>query len=172
MNRFLVSSKTWLVLLFICCFPASSFAGIGPDLRDVFFQIGESEGIDPYLLLAIAKRESNYHEYALNCGGHSYFPESRAGAIHILRREGLKCDIGLMQINYTWNGERLGKSVYDLLSPAENIRAAVKILRQNMSGTDNSWVAVGRYHNWANKIRSSRYARIVYRYYLGLRYGK
>jgi len=150
----------FFLFLFLSCNLA--FAG------DVFDDIGNQHGVDPDLLRAIAMQESQMHEYALNCNGKSFYPKTKKEALRIFRSYGLICDIGYMQINYSWNGLRKDVSVDDLFEPSINIRVAAEVLKENMSGTKNVWKAVGRYHTWAKRDRAINYAWKVYDNYVGM----
>lgn len=56
-------------------------------------------------------------------------------------------DIGLMQVNWRWNGHRL-PDPKRLLLPAENIEIAAQILREHLDGFDGDLrLAIARYHN-------------------------
>lgn len=56
-------------------------------------------------------------------------------------------DIGLMQVNWRWNGHRL-PDPKRLLLPAHNIEIAAQILRENLDAFDGDLrLAIARYHN-------------------------
>jgi soluble lytic murein transglycosylase-like protein len=56
-------------------------------------------------------------------------------------------DIGLMQVNWRWNGHRL-PDPKRLLLPAPNIEIAAQILRENLDAFDGDLrLAIARYHN-------------------------
>ena len=156
-----------LLLLISFCATLSSAA-----FGDAFDTVGAREYVDPELLRAIAKQESGMHQYALNCAGKAYYPANIQEAMKILRGyDQLICDVGIMQINYSWNALHRKISVVELFDVEKNITVAAQILKENMSGTKNSWKAVGRYHTWKHTSNAKRYAWKVYRHYVALKEG-
>lgn len=55
-------------------------------------------------------------------------------------------DIGVMQINWGWNGHRAADAKR-LLLPAENIEIAAQILRENLDQYGDMGLAIARYHS-------------------------
>jgi len=102
--------------------------------------------VNPYLLYAIAKTESNLNPLAIN------------------RNKNGSYDVGLMQINSVWFPTLLrhGISEAQLYQPCVSIHVGAWILAQNMQRLGNSWNAVGAY-NAANPVLRERYAIKVYR---------
>jgi Transglycosylase SLT domain len=61
-------------------------------------------------------------------------------------------DIGLMGVNWRWNGHRL-PDPKRLLLPAENIEIAAQILREHLDAFDGDLrLAIARYHNPRSEI--------------------
>lgn len=107
-------------------------------------EIGNRYNINPYLLAAIAKTESNF----------------KANAVR--RNKNGTRDIGVMQINSLWLPElaKYGISEDHLFDPCVNIAVGAWILRQRQASYGNTWEAVGTYHsktpdfkwNYAGKV--------------------
>jgi len=107
-------------------------------------EIGSRYNINPYLLAAIAKTESNF----------------KANAIR--RNKNGTRDIGVMQINTIWLPAlaKYGISEEHLFDPCVNIAVGAWILRQRQAAYGNTWEAVGTYHsktpdfkwNYAGKV--------------------
>jgi soluble lytic murein transglycosylase-like protein len=104
-------------------------------------------GVNPYVLYAIAKTESNLNPSAINRG-------NRNGTY----------DIGLMQINSGWLPElrKHGIGEAQLLDACTNIQVGAWVLAQNMRRMGNSWEAVGAYNARDAQLRI-KYALKVYR---------
>lgn len=110
-------------------------------------EIGQRYNINPYLLGAIAKTESNF----------------KANAVR-QNKNGTR-DIGVMQINSLWLPElaKYGITEQHLFDPCVNIAVGAWILRQRQSTYGNTWEAVGTYHsktpnfkwNYANKVQGN-----------------
>jgi soluble lytic murein transglycosylase-like protein len=102
--------------------------------------------VNPYLLYAIAKTESNLTPGAIN------------------RNKNGSYDVGLMQINSAWFPllARYGISEAQLYPPCVSIYVGAWILAQNMQRLGNTWDAVGAY-NAPHSGRRLPYALKVYR---------
>jgi soluble lytic murein transglycosylase-like protein len=109
-------------------------------------------GLNPYLLYAIAKTESNLNPQAINRNNHN-------GSY----------DIGLMQINSSWLPKlrSFGIEERHLYDACTNLLVGAWILAGNMRAMGNSWTAVGAY-NARDPVRRLRYALKVYRNLPGL----
>ena len=98
-------------------------------------------------------RRNSLYPYALNIEGKSVFPPSRNAAKHdvvVARRSGKKLiDIGCMQINHYYHGDRFA-SVDQMLEPRANVQYAARFLR-DLRKSQGSWtMAVARYHAGPN----------------------
>ncbi|TYC58646.1 lytic transglycosylase domain-containing protein [Rhodobacterales bacterium] len=98
-------------------------------------------------------RRNSLYPYALNIEGKSVFPPSRNAAKHdvvVARRSGKKLiDIGCMQINHYYHGDRFA-SVDQMLEPRANVQYAARFLRE-LRKSQGSWtMAVARYHAGPN----------------------
>ena len=110
-------------------------------------EVGQKYGINPYLLVAIAKTESGLNPRAVNRanGNGSY-------------------DVGLMQINSAWfpRLRQLGIDEAQLYDACVNLDVGAWILAQNLRRLGQSWEAVGAY-NASSADKRLRYAISVYR---------
>ena len=103
-------------------------------------------GINPHLLVAIAKTESGLNPSAIN------------------RNKNGSYDLGLMQINSLWfpTLRRYGIDEQQLLEPCTSIHVGAWILAQNMRRLGNTWEAVGAYNASRSDLRM-KYALKVYK---------
>ncbi|MCK9987518.1 MAG: hypothetical protein AzoDbin1_03990 [Azoarcus sp.] len=103
--------------------------------------------VNPYMLYAIAKTESNLNPRAIN----------RANT------NGSE-DVGMMQINSFWFPKlaKLGIKREHLFDPCVSLDVAGWILSQNMDRHGNTWTAVGAY-NAASPDKRIAYAKKVLR---------
>ena len=127
-----------LVLLPVRCW---GFSG------DVFLRESAATGIPVELLLAISHVESGFHPHAINMSGQSYFPSSRNEALRLLRRSGENVDIGLMQVNWGFWGDKFRLSKSELLDPQFNVLVGAKILEHCVSVRGSWWKGIANYHS-------------------------
>lgn len=125
---------------------------------DCFKEAANRYSIDIYLLLAIAKTESNFDISAQNHNTNG------------------SADYGLMQINSSWfdNLEEYGISETDVKNNyCTNVNVGAWILAQNFHTHGPSWNSVGAYNagfketETRQKLRD-KYARKVYQHYQAL----
>ena len=102
-------------------------------------------GINPYLLAAIAKTESNFNPKAVR------------------RNSNGTRDLGLMQINTLWlpTLAKYGIQEQHLFDPCVNLAVGAWILRSRQASFGNTWEAVGAYHSKTPKYKRN-YAGQVY----------
>jgi soluble lytic murein transglycosylase-like protein len=109
-----------------------------------FDEAGEEYGINPQILRAIARVESNFKPRAVNWNKNGTY------------------DFGIMQINSSWYFT-LGKEWWSKLGdPCSNIRGGAMILSGCMKKYGYTWEAIGCYNSQTPDKRN-RYAQIVYR---------
>ena len=109
-----------------------------------FDEAGVKYGINPIILRAIAKVESNFNPRAIN--------RNRNGTY----------DFGVMQINSSW-ANNLGMEQWMTLGdPCSNIKTGAKILGACMKKYGYSWEAIGCYNSQTPDKRD-RYAHLVFR---------
>lgn len=121
--------------------------------------------LDPALLRAIIRTESNGHPWAIGWTDpqgqrHSVFPATQAEAAHLmssLQRAHRTFDTGLMQLN-SIHVPRLvtarGLTPQDLLRPCTNIHLAGIILRENLDRHGRVWQAIAGYNG---SVGSTKY---------------
>jgi soluble lytic murein transglycosylase-like protein len=149
------------VIMFLLLTSINAHAEIMPTIN----YVSEKTGIANWLLLSVAKVESNLNPYALNVAGQSYYPGTRAEAEKIINMaivDGKSFDVGLMQINNWWFNR------YEL-HPAEgldlktNIYLGAHILRYELQRNGFQWASIGQYHS-KTAWRSENYAEKVAHY--------
>lgn len=109
-----------------------------------FEEAGVEYSINPKILEAIAKVESNFNPRAVNWNKNGTY------------------DFGIMQINSLW-GQTLGREWWSTLGdPCTNIKGGAMILSQCMKKYGYTWEAIGCYNSQTPSIRN-KYAMAVYR---------
>lgn len=109
-----------------------------------FDEAGAQYGINPQILRAIAKVESNFNPRAINWNTNGTY------------------DFGVMQINSSW-GYVLGKEWWSTLGdPCANITAGARILASCMKKYGYTWEAIGCYNSQTPGKRD-RYAMMVFK---------
>jgi hypothetical protein len=131
---------------------------------DVFLRASAATGIPVELLLAISHVESGFRPQAINMSGQSYFPSSRNEALTLLRRSGDSVDIGLMQVNWGYWGDKFGVSKAELLDPQFNVLVGAKILEHCVRVKGGWWKGVAIYHS-PRDTRQRDYVEKVWRSY-------
>jgi Transglycosylase SLT domain len=131
---------------------------------DVFLRASAATGIPVELLLAISHVESGFHPHAINMSGQSYFPSSRDEALRLLRRSGENVDIGLMQVNWGYWGEKFGLSKAELLDPQFNALVGAKILEHCVRVSKSWWKGIAVYHS-SHDARQREYVEKIWRSY-------
>jgi len=120
------------------------------------------------LLAAIAKLESNTQAYALNVNGNAVFNKSLEEASRLVKKElasGLKnIDLGVMQLNYRWHGDKFN-NVTQMLIPENNIKYAASLLK-SLKVKHGSWHKAIRYYHSARPEHHRKYSRKVVAYWL------
>jgi Transglycosylase SLT domain len=120
----------------------------------------EKHNVEPIHLYAIALHESRRRRpdgmlrpwpWTLHTPKHgALFFESYEAALErltVLLIEVTNVDVGLMQINWGWNGHR-APDARTLLRPTANIEIAAQLLREHLNACDeNLPCAIGRYHS-------------------------
>jgi len=110
---------------------------------------GKIYGVDPWLLMAVAKVESNFNRNAININKNK------------------SVDIGMMQINTIWlpTLNKYGITKQDLLHPCTSIFVGAWIMAQNLRKFGYNYDGIGAYNSPKNiKIRRN-YAKKVHKAY-------
>ena len=105
--------------------------GVAREAQACWEEVGQRYNINPYLLAAVAKTESNFNARAVR-----------------QNTNGTR-DIGVMQINSIWLPAlaRYGVTEAHLYDPCANIAVGAWILSQQQGRYGNTWEAVGAYHS-------------------------
>jgi len=141
-----------------------------PGQPDPYSSAAASAQVPLDLLVAIAGAESGYHPWALNVAGRQKYCRSRAEAERLLASND-NVDIGLMQINWSFWGRRLGLSKNELLDPRVNLLCGARILRKCLDGGGGDiWRRISDYHAGTTSTRN-RYNQRVYSSYIQYLHG-
>ncbi len=140
---------------------AAPVAIASPSVPPLYQKIALYHGIPPSLFYAIALGESNsalsdrtYRPWpwTLNVAGTPMRFDTREAAhaelLKQLQSGRRNVDVGLVQVNWRWHGQRFA-SPWDALDPVTNLVTGAQIineLRRNCPHCD-WWTLVGRYHN-------------------------
>jgi soluble lytic murein transglycosylase-like protein len=110
---------------------------------------GKTYGVDPWLLMAIAKVESSFNANAINKNKNNSY------------------DIGMMQINSFWLPylAKYGISSKDLLNPCTSVFVGSWIIAQNIKRFGFNQDGIGAYNSPNNITIRRRYAQAVYKAY-------
>ena len=150
-----------LVLVLVVLLIRTNCWALSPE---VYTRAAVATGIPVELLLAISHVESGFQPHALNVSGRSFFPSSIYEAVGLLNRSGDNVDIGLMQVNWSYWGNRFGLSKSELLDPQLNVLVGAKILEHCIRVSGSWWQGVGLYHSPEN-FRQRAYIGKVLRSY-------
>lgn len=126
-------------------------------------QHSKAAKIPSNIAIAIAKQESGLNPHCVNVEGDDYAPANRAEAEAIIKKaeaENKSYDVGLMQINSQW----IHKWKIDpcsLLDPEANVRAGIRIFKEEIQRHGLNWKAVGAYHS-PDPTRAMLYASQVF----------
>jgi len=131
---------------------------------DVFLRAAAATGIPVELLLAISHVESRFHPHAINISGESFFPSSETEALRLLLRSRNNVDIGLMQVNWGYWGDKFGLSKSELLDPQLNVLVGAKILEDCIRASGSWWNGIALYHS-PHGARQREYTEKVWRSY-------
>ncbi len=146
------------MLKILLCLPMTAMATAMASEANCWKQAGERYGIDPAVLVAIAKTESSLNPLALGRNE---------------TRRGISYDVGLMQINSQWfpTLSQHGIEPTHLWDPCTSIHVGAWILANNLRRGD-FWEAVGAYNaGWDPSPKQAKrrndYAWRVYRHLAG-----
>ncbi|MBK1718612.1 transglycosylase SLT domain-containing protein [Thiocystis violacea] len=145
-------------------------------LRGTFWEtVAARYGLDAELLYGVALQESRHGvgahtsapwPYTLRGPEGPQFHRSRAEAALALQRltaryRPLAIDVGLMQVNLRWHGDKVANPA-DLLEARTNLEIAARILVEAIASAPGDLeLGVGRYHHWNNESIARAYGRRV-----------
>jgi len=136
----------------VCAFATVNLSGVAEAAPcAVAIELAAAEaGAPRSILQAIGTVESSGHPWAVNDAGLSHFFDTRSEATAYLRgqikRGRTNLDIGCLQINWHWHGDRLG-SPEAALDPYANALYAASYLRSLYESLGSWSAAVGAYHS-------------------------
>ena len=131
---------------------------------DVFLRAAAATGIPVEILLAVSHVESGFQPHAINISGEAFFPSSHNEALGLLLRSRNNVDIGLMQVNWGYWGDKFGLSKSELLDPQFNVLVGAKILEHCVRVSGSWWKGIALYHS-PHDARQREYAQKVWRSY-------
>lgn len=119
------------------------------EMQGCWDSAGKTYGVDPWLLMAVAKVESSFKANAIN------------------RNKNNSYDIGMMQINSFWLPTlgKYGISSRDLLNPCTSVFVGSWIMAQNIKKFGYNQDGIGAYNSPGNVTIRRRYAQAVYKAY-------
>ena len=115
------------------------------------------------MLYAIGLSESGrggtLQPYALNIEGRPRYEPSKPAALNAFREAKLggakSIDVGCMQINHYYHGERFA-SVEEMLDPEKNVTYAARFLSE-LKEREGTWTqAIARYHAGPNNLKAQK----------------
>jgi hypothetical protein len=139
--------------------------------------VARRHGLDPLVLYGVALQETRHRAgrhasapwpYTLRGPEGPQFLTSRQAAARALRRLMARyrpqaIDVGLMQINLHWHGDKVADP-FALLDPQTNLDIAAGILVEAIrSAPGDLELGVGRYHHWKDAAIARAYGRRVIR---------
>lgn len=102
------------------------------------------------------------YPWAINVEGRGFLFPTKKKAIKAVRKylkQGKKSiDIGCMQLNWRWHGQKFGYSIEKAFDPTTNITVGAKYIREHYYKYKNWHKAAGRYHSGTSK-HAKRYQR-------------
>jgi soluble lytic murein transglycosylase-like protein len=149
-----------LLLLLLLLLPAQCWGFSA----DVFLRAAAATGIPVEMLLAVSHVESGFHPHAINISGQSFFPSSHNEALGLLLRSRNNVDIGLMQVNWGYWGDKFGLSKSELLDPQFNVLVGAKILEHCVRVSVSWGKGIALYHS-PHGARQREYVEKVWQSY-------
>lgn len=148
------------------------------DLSNTLFDTyGKKVGLDPKLIYSVALAESakandskllSPHPWTLRADTAFYgkTKEEAKTQLNQLLKKTKSVDVGLMQVNVRWHGNKVSKPE-DLLDPTTNMRVGASYLADMIRSTPHDLeLAIGKYHvgptiTDENKDRAKNYGKRV-----------
>lgn len=173
---FIDTNPTPRILLFFCILLVGREAN-ATNIPPSYQRIAHQYDVPGAILYAVALTESGMAlksgrfrawPWTLNVAGKPKRYATRKAAwiaIRYFMRQGVRSiDIGLLQVNWLWNGDKLGNT-WAALDPIFNTRTGAKILQQAFAIKGNWPEAVGHYHSPGKKpgqqYRAKKYSNRV-----------
>ena len=158
---------TWLLALSVTNAAAVELGGTQWE------SVARRNGLDPLVLYAVALQETRrangtdgYTPWPWTIRspeGPRFFSDKEAAAAELGRLQARyrNIDVGLMQVNLRWHGNRVPGPDH-LLDARTNLAVAAEILAQAIrSAPGDPELGIGRYHHWRDERVARRYGRKV-----------
>ena len=158
-------------LIFLClCLsvPAVPLYAATPDCESLALEASQRYGVPDGLLIAIARTESGIARdrsdlqawlWTANVEGKSHYYDTREEMLthlgRVVTQDISNFDVGCMQLNYRWHGDRFD-SLERMLDPASNVAYAARYLSQLRDET-GSWEGATRYYHSRDPDRGAAY---------------
>ncbi|MDO8863273.1 lytic transglycosylase domain-containing protein [Haliea sp. E1-2-M8] len=125
--------------------------------REVYELVSRYVGVPNDVLYAMAQAESGRAvagriepwPWTLNIEGNGHYFDDREAMFDAmmtaLRGDKLSVDVGPMQLNWSWQFDRL-QSPWRITDPVINIKVAAEVLRDHYERSGDWRIAVGHYH--------------------------
>ena len=124
----------------------------------------EKHNIPRGLLSAISEVESRMNPFALNNAGKSYyfnnFGELHTKLKNLLRIGETNIDVGCMQLNYYYHGEKFSK-ITDMIDPKKNVEYAASFLKKLYTENGESWHKAVRYYHSKTSSKNKIYSKKI-----------
>lgn len=158
------------LLLSILVFMPSVSAANGVSVPPAYRVIASEYDIPPVLLYSVALTESGGAvaglpwPWAVNHAGRGIYFRTRRDAYAYLSQQleqgNRNFDVGLMQVNWRWNGH-IFPSLWAALDPYTNLRGGARILQRLHRRLGSYEAAVGAYHAPGDSARAAAYRERV-----------
>jgi hypothetical protein len=139
-----------------------SFASV----RNLFEKLDTKTSPDVLASISLAEsgRGGRPWPWTINHKGKSHYFDTKEKAVKTARglisRGETIFDVGVMQINWHFNGKRFA-SLDEAFDPLLNIAAADQIIQEHLGGTGSIKEAIGRYHSKTSTLKTTYIARVV-----------
>lgn len=145
---------------------------VDADVPPAYQVVADEYSVPAVLLYSMALTESNDPStvaflpwpWTVNDAGKGLFFKTRQEAYdylsQVLKSGRKNFDVGLVQVNWYWNGH-VFPSLWSSLDPYTNLRAGAKILRGHYRRLGSYEEAVGAYHSPGNSARAYAYRERV-----------
>ncbi|EMI7322251.1 transglycosylase SLT domain-containing protein [Vibrio parahaemolyticus] len=148
----------------------------------VFEKAAIKHGVEAKLLYSVALAESatgrgdgniSPWPWALRTlkGGPHYETSLESAKLKLdalLAQHGRNVDVGMMQINLRWHGDKVS-SPDELLDPAKNVDVGAGYLAQCISSAPGDLeLGIGRYYTWSDETRARNYGSRILAIYRNL----
>jgi hypothetical protein len=133
--------------------------------------VSQQETIPKDILTAVALTETGTmqkgrlapYPWAINVEGKGFLFSTKQKAIdavtNYLKQGKKSIDIGCMQLNWYWHGDKFGHSLEKAFNPHTNITVGAKYIKEHYRTYKNWNKAVGRYHSGTAKFAQQYYQK-------------